>query len=342
MATFQKRGDRWRAQVRKKGYPPLSKTFTTKARAERWARETESKIEGGTFEDRRALDQQTFGELLDRYKKRTPDIGRTKGYCLDLLERGFGAERLSALTKQRIARYGRERAEQGAGPATLAQDLIYLRVVLETARNHWDIPVDPEAVVAARAVLRSEGLIAKSEERDRRPTDDELATLFTYWRSPKVRRVLAIPMEDVVRFAIASCMRLSEITRIRWEDINEADRTIIIRDRKHPLKKKGNHQEVPLLGDAWTIVQRQPRIEDEPRIFPHKQTSIGANFTRAVLRCRIDDLHFHDLRHHGISLLFEDGYQIHEVALVSGHSDWRQLQRYTQLRAKDLHRERKP
>ena len=340
MATFQKRGERWRAQVRKKGHPPLSKTFTTKARAQRWARETEAKIEGGTFEDRRALDQQTFGELLVRYRQRTPNIGRTKGYCLALLERGLGDEPLSALTKTRIAKYGRQRAEEGAGPATLAQDLIYLRGVLETARHHWDIPINPEAIEGARALLRSEGLIARSTERDRRPTDDELELLFDYWRLPHVRRLLMIPMEDIVRFAIASCMRLSEITRIRWEDVNAADRTILIRDRKHPLRKQGNHQEVPLLGDAWTIAQRQPRVEDDPRIFPHKQTSIGANFTRAVLRCRIDDLHFHDLRHHGISLLFEAGYQIHEVALVSGHSDWRQLQRYTQLRAKDLHRER--
>jgi len=181
-------------------------------------------------------------------------------------------------------------------------------------------------------------LIAKSQERDRRPTDDELDLLYAYWQRPNVRRLLTIPMENVVRFAIASCMRLGEITRLRWDDVNVADRTILIRDRKHPQKKKGNHQEVPLLGEAWTIVQSQPHLEDEPCIFPYKQQSIGANFTRAVLRLRIDDLHFHDLRHHGISLLFEAGYQIHEVALVSGHTDWRQLKRYTQLRAKDLHR----
>ena len=58
------------------------------------------------------------------------------------------------------------------------------------------------------------------------------------------------------------------------------------------------------------------------------------------MRSHIFDLHFHDLRHHAISLLFERGYQIQEVALVSGHRDWKQLKRYTQIRAKDLHRGR--
>lgn len=42
--------------------------------------------------------------------------------------------------------------------------------------------------------------------------------------------------------------------------------------------------------------------------------------------------------HEGISRLFEQGYQIQEVALVSGHKSWKNLKRYTQLRAVDLHR----
>lgn len=46
----------------------------------------------------------------------------------------------------------------------------------------------------------------------------------------------------------------------------------------------------------------------------------------------------HDLRREGISRLFEMGYQIHEVALFSGHKDWKQLARYTQLRAGKLRR----
>jgi len=32
------------------------------------------------------------------------------------------------------------------------------------------------------------------------------------------------------------------------------------------------------------------------------------------------------------------GYAIEQVALVSGHRDWKMLARYTQIRAKDLHR----
>ena len=41
MATFQKRQGAWRAIVRKKGHPSQSKTFSTKARAQKWARQVE-------------------------------------------------------------------------------------------------------------------------------------------------------------------------------------------------------------------------------------------------------------------------------------------------------------
>ncbi len=42
----------------------------------------------------------------------------------------------------------------------------------------------------------------------------------------------------------------------------------------------------------------------------------------------ITDLHFHDLRHEAISRFFEMGLSVPEVALISGHRDYRMLFRY--------------
>ncbi|WP_348945270.1 site-specific integrase [Chitinibacter sp. FCG-7] len=145
-----------------------------------------------------------------------------------------------------------------------------------------------------------------------------------------------IPIDDIVRFAIATGMRQGEIVGLRWEDLNETDRTILIRDRKDPQVKLGNNQTVPLLGESFEIIQAQPIIDD--RIFPYHGDSVRSRFERLCLLAGIVDLTFHDLRHEGISRLFEQGYQIQEVALVSGHRSWKNLARYTQLRAVDLHR----
>ena len=52
---------------------------------------------------------------------------------------------------------------------------------------------------------------------------------------------------------------------------------------------------------------------------------------------KIEDLHFHDLRHEGTSRLFEAGFSIEQVALVTGHKDWKMLRRYTHLKPEHLH-----
>ena len=63
MATIQKRGDKYRAIVRKRGYTQTA-TFTRRRDAEAWAREVEVAIENGTLE---AYDKLSFGDVLRRY-----------------------------------------------------------------------------------------------------------------------------------------------------------------------------------------------------------------------------------------------------------------------------------
>lgn len=143
-------------------------------------------------------------------------------------------------------------------------------------------------------------------------------------------------MRDIIQFAVATAMRLDEIMRLRWEDLNKDHKTITIRDRKHPNQKEGNDQEVPLLGDSFDIAMRQP--DTHTRIFPCNGNTISSIFPPACQALGIVDLRFHDMRHEGVSRLFERGFRIEQVSLVSGHRDWKMLQRYTQLKAVDLHR----
>jgi integrase len=159
-----------------------------------------------------------------------------------------------------------------------------------------------------------------------------MQTLYTLW--DRNRRQF-IPMSDICRFAITSAMRLSEITSLRWIDLDSEKRTVIIRNRKDPRRKQGNDQRVPLFDEAWALVNRQHKRSD--RIFPYDPRSVSAAFTRGVAACGIEDLRFHDLRHEGASRLFERGFQIEQVALITGHKDWGMLRRYTQLKPEDLH-----
>ena len=74
-----------------------------------------------------------------------------------------------------------------------------------------------------------------------------------------------------------------------------------------------------------------------PGVSPPLQVC-GHSVRRSCKALDIDDLRFHDLRHEGTSRLFEAGFPIEKVAMVTGHKDWRMLRRYTNLKPEDLHK----
>jgi len=131
-------------------------------------------------------------------------------------------------------------------------------------------------------------------------------------------------------------MRRGELCRITWRDLDQRSKMLNIRDRKDPKKKQGNDGEIPLLGRALEILKRQPKTD--ARIFPCDAYRVGRNFNLLAKFAKLSNLHFHDLRHEGITRLFEQGYAIDEVALVSGHTKWETLRDYTHITADSLHK----
>ncbi|RCV89689.1 site-specific integrase [Billgrantia montanilacus] len=333
MATFQKRGTRWRAIVRKKGHPAQSKTFSTKARAQAWAREVE-----GLLEDTAAglARSPTLGEILDRHLAHldlTSSRGRKNKSADRTLRNGLGAETLvSALDFETLKTFCRTRIQvDGVKPSTTMTDIMHLSGAITTSIVEEALPEKARVNMSVwRIGLKRAGLIGSPDNRDRRPTAEELEAILVHTKHNRALR--RIRYHDLVRFAVASCMRLDEICSLRWSDVDLETGTVIIRLRKHPTQK--TDQKVPLMGESQAIIERQPRVHE--RVFPYGSDSVGNGFRRICQYLEIEDLHFHDLRHEGISRLFERGYQIQEVSMVSGHRDWGSLRRYVNLKAGDL------
>ncbi|HEX5776115.1 MAG TPA: site-specific integrase, partial [Caulobacteraceae bacterium] len=266
--------------------------------------------------------------------------GRSKDATLKMLRRELGKKKLNEIDRECVIRFGRERAAQGAGPVTVSMDVGAIKLVLSHAAAVHGLPVHIEPVDLARIALKRLGLVGKSNERDRRPEEEELEKLFAHFDG---NERLTIPMSRIVRFAIATAMRQEEICRVTWGDLNTRTKMLLIRDRKDPREKRGNDQRIPLLAvsgfDAMALIeeQRAQRANEDDRIFSYNHKSVGTAFTRACRDLAIEDLHFHDLRHEGTSRLFEAGFAIEQVALVTGHKDWKMLRRYTHLRPESLH-----
>ncbi len=333
MASIIQIGDSWRAQVRRKGATTRTKTFPTRILAEKWARQVEAEIDAGRA-GQLAPSHVLFSALVDRYTievGKSKPFGRNKEWCLAKLREGLGSTPVNALTSERIVWYITQ--YRGIHGVTAGVELTYLGGVLKIARALWRVGVVPQAVEDAREILRYMGLLDRGQERDRRPTADEIAGIRG-WLAEHSESLTV----DHIDFILASCFRPpSEIVRLRWQDLHEGDRTIVIQDRKDPRKKLGNHQTVPLLNGSFEIIMRQPR--EGELIFPVKGDTWSSIFPRACHALGIEDLRLYDLRHEAISRLVESGkYSIPEMMLVTGHKDPKQLMRYTQLRARDLHR----
>jgi integrase len=327
----------YRAEIRikKKGeiIHQEAETFDQRKLAEAWAKRREIALQvPGALSAARA--KHSIGELIGWYiEEYGAGFGRTKLAHLQFLQKlPFADLSAISITAQGLIDHVRARRDEGAGPSTVNNDLIWLRIVYRAARPALNVPFDLQVIDDAAAHCREQRLIAKSRKRDRRPTDDELDRLNKYFKGRDGRA--RIPMVEIMWFALHSTRREDELTQLLWSDNNEADMTGVVRDAKHPRSKEGNHRTFKYTPEAWAIAQRQPKTD--VRIFPFKGKSIGAAFTRACQFLKIDDLVFHDLRHDGTSRLFEKGYSIQEVQQFTLHESWATLQRYTHLKPKDV------
>jgi integrase len=202
--------------------------------------------------------------------------------------------------------------------------------VFTVAQPAWRYPLSQTAVKEAMTVLKRLGRISKSNQRTRRPTLDELDRLMTHFQKIRLRRPESAPMPKIIGFAIFSTRRQDEIARAMWNDYEKEAGRMMVRDMKDPGDKIGNDVLCEIPSEAIAIIDSMPKAGE--LIFPYSADAISAAFTRACKILGIEDLHFHDLRHDGISRLFEMGKTIPQAAVVSGHRSWSSLKRYAHLR----------
>ena len=320
-----------------------SRTFSKKQQARAWGKRRTSELEehGTPNKDEGTPTHDiTINELITLYME-DPDlggkVGRSKRYGLKMLvDCDIAKIKVSNLQERDLIQHCRNRRDAGASPATINQDVSFLRSVFKSAKPVFQLPINDDIFVQSIPTLTRLELIGKSKRRSRRPTASEIDLLLEALKQREAHHENTIPFCDILNFSILSCMRIGEVCRIRWEDINESKRTILVRDRKDPRKKTGNHMFVPLLGNAWDIVQKQPRKDE--RIFPYNEKSVTAGFQRVRNKLGINDLRYHDLRREGASRLFEKGFTVEQVAQVTGHRDINILWKvYTELYPEDLH-----
>ncbi len=342
MASIRKRGKSWHAQVIRRGYRPVFRSFSTKLDADAWARQIESEMDRGVFVSRVQAERTTLDELIERYisevvpKHRGAESERLR---LTMLGRSDLAARFVAtLQPQDFAAY-RDKRLRVRKPATVHRELGLLQQVIEQARREWGIvlPDNPVRLVARPKFNNSRDRLlapavdlASANDVDRLSEEERLliacGTGQDQARTPWLR--------PIVELALATAMRQGELLGLQWRHVNlkgeEGIGTAFI-----PVSKNGYSRTVPLSKKAVKILEALPRSIDG-RVFPITRNALKLAWKRAIKRACIEDLTFHDLRHDAITRIAQTLTNILELARVTGHRDLQMLQRYYHPRPEEL------
>jgi len=350
VATITKtESGKWKGIIRKSGWPTTVKTFRLKKDAEDWARRTEDEMVRGVFIQRAPAERMTVDAALKRYLKEVTPTKRPLSQVSDQrhakpLALHLAKYSLATLTPEIVAQYrdmrlaGEDRKDAKGKPKpqpraanTVRLDLALLGHLFSVAIKEWGVGLPYNPVLNIRRPAPGPG-------RNRRLANGEEAKLLEAvdaHSNPMLRWI--------VRIALETGMRSSEIVTLRRDQVDVKRRIVRLVETKNTLPRT-----VPLTTKAATLfreaLDNPVRPIDTDLIFfgePGKDKKRRPyNFNKVWLDIKrtagCSDFHFHDLRHEAVSRLVEAGFSDQEVAAISGHKSMQMLKRYTHLRAEDL------
>lgn len=295
-----------------------NRTFARSALAKSWGVQRVAELEVNGIPDKAA--GITLGELIRRYLA-NDDIpkGNDKKGRLQRLEMSEIAKiPLKGIKMSDYINHATFRRATCSG-STLNTDFAALKTVLDAAIPFFDIDPNISEFINARKYLTTMKLIHPSNKRTRRINSSEVDLLMGELKKKADNSRYKIPYDLIFEFALHSCMRIGEICRLRWDDVDNKNKSVLIRDRKDPRKKEGNHMVAPLLGRAWEIVESQPK--DNEFIFPYNPKTVSQLFQDIKVNVNLKDVRLHDSRRESASRLFELGLSVEDVAQVTGHKN---------------------
>lgn len=354
MAYISQRGAYWRAEVRRRGYKPVYRSFDTKQQAQTWARRVEGEMDSGAYVDRSESERTTLREALERYRR---DIVPEKRHPyqenrrIDRWTRHDLAYRtLASLRGADFAKYRDERRLAGKAENTIRLELQIVSHLYEIARKEWGMEGLSNPLDNIRKPTGSQ-----ARDRRLRPGEfDKLRKLLSSSGNP-----WAAPAFEL---AIETSLRQGALFSIRWEWLDAENRLIKFPPDARGADNKGVPAALPLSKRAINVLRNLAAVAEgadvimarslygppnasfaglNGRIFGTTANAVICVWKRTIKVASAEDselssLRWHDLRHEAASRLFEKGLHPMEVASITGHRSMQMLKRYTHLKPESL------
>lgn len=273
-------------------------------------------IEGQYFE-KAVAQSHTFTELMDRYEKehvlRKLSHRGVKGY-MNNLRAFFGDRTLADITPRLIVAYKNKRYEDGKAPATINRELANLKKAFNLALREWEwCHQNP----VTRVSMEKE-----NNKRDRWLSEDEESRLLS---------ACAPWLHDLVTFALHTGMRMGEILELTWRGVDFPRRTVTVM-----RSKNGERRTIPVNETVLRVLKEKAKVRSlvSDLVFCSKAfTSMESghlrrSFRLALSKAKIEQFHFHDLRHTFATRLVQAGIDLYKVQQLLGHKSPIMTQRY--------------
>ncbi len=313
-----KRGEVWWISFMFQGRQIRRSTGTADRRlAEAILGKVKVQIVEGRFFDKPKEQQRTLPELLDRYL--SEHAVRRANYRRELtsvknLKAFFGNPTLEHVTPKRIVAYKNHRYAEGVKPATINRELATLKKAFNLARREWEWCNDNPV---CRVSMEQE-----HNTRDRWLTVDEETRLF---------HAAAPWLQELMRFALHTGMRQGEILGLTWAGVDLFRRTVTVFKSKN-----GERRTIPLNQTVLELLKHKygSRSGDTALVFPSEaQTRRNASNIRrslnlALVKAKMTNFHFHDLRHTCATRMVQAGVDLYKVQRLLGHKSPTMTQRY--------------
>lgn len=235
----------------------------------------------------------------------------------------FGKTRADKLKDFAIKHYARHRTEQGVKQATINRELSTLSHMLRQATSwKWIKAEDRPAIIKGKEASKPIEILSPRQQAAlmQAAIGDQDATTWLF-----------------VAFGLNAAMRHGEILRVRWDNIDFAQRRI------HIEEAKAGERWQPITATLATLLERE-RDQREDRkgyIFPvtrkdaelpHRQ-SMAKQFARSVTRAGLNPKKVtpHVMRHTAITALVAAKVDLPTVQKISGHKTLQMVLKYTHM-----------
>ena len=331
-----------------------------KLKAYSWGKDTEDRLRAGKFREHRGLREWTVRQLCAEYARLNYYEGSSlRGWSEELYMLNkmttdeFFDLRLDQLNRTRAGQVKHhiafsERLSQGIEPSSVVRRLSILKQVFKMANERLGFNIDNP--FSSANCPRPEGA---DKERDRvlgLSDDAYCADALARGEDPprdeetRIRDDLLVRVEtwpgDVVMFdlGLLTAMRLSELYYLEWRDIDLENQIVEVWGKKRRGTKTARHQKnhgpekrvLPYNAQQYLIqlkAKMNPDREDRVVQMSGAARNYSARWAERMKKLKIDDLHFHDMRHTACTRLAKK-YKFEDLRLVTGHKKIEMLLRY--------------